>query len=59
MPEEFHHLELRKSPRGNAGRNRALDWIKQNASKAGVFYFADDDNSYDIRLFDEVRRTAN
>ncbi|XP_040067070.2 galactosylgalactosylxylosylprotein 3-beta-glucuronosyltransferase 2 [Ixodes scapularis] len=43
------------SGRGAAGRRRALQWLRQNASLPGVLYFADDDNTYDFRLFDEIR----
>lgn len=42
--------------RGCSQRNKALSWIKHNTSlHSGVIYFADDDNSYDIRLFSEIR----
>ena len=40
--------------RGCAQRNAGLTWIKNNV-KEGVMYFADDDNAYDMRLFDEIR----
>jgi hypothetical protein len=32
---------------------QGLSWLRKNAGH-GVVYFADDDNTYDIRLFDEV-----
>jgi len=44
-------------PRGVLQRNKGLDWLRQNPEDLhhqGVVYFADDDNSYDIRLFEEV-----
>ena len=44
-------------PRGVVQRNKALAWLRDNPDKlhsAGVVYFADDDNTYDIRLFEEV-----
>ncbi|KAF0302717.1 Galactosylgalactosylxylosylprotein 3-beta-glucuronosyltransferase P [Amphibalanus amphitrite] len=40
-------------PRGVASRNTGLSWVRSHAT-AGVVYFADDDNSYDIRIFTEV-----
>ena len=38
-------------------RNIALDYLTESvngADASGVVYFADDDNTYDSRLFDEV-----
>ena len=32
---------------------QALSWLRQHGGQ-GVLYFADDDNTYDIRLFHEV-----
>jgi len=54
MPEKYRTLKFK--PRGVSNRNAAIDWIRQHA-KSGVVYFADDDNSYDIRLFEEMRHT--
>lgn len=36
-----------------------MDWVLKNHdhAKDGVIYFADDDNTYDLRLFDELRKT--
>ncbi|KAI6218489.1 Galactosylgalactosylxylosylprotein 3-beta-glucuronosyltransferase [Aphelenchoides fujianensis] len=45
--------------RGWAQRNFALEYLRKNYAndeRGGVVYFADDDNSYDIRLFDEYIR---
>uniref|UniRef100_A0A1I8AVD9 Galactosylgalactosylxylosylprotein 3-beta-glucuronosyltransferase n=1 Tax=Steinernema glaseri TaxID=37863 RepID=A0A1I8AVD9_9BILA len=46
-----------KVPRGVAQRNQALSWIRTNfaGTVRGVVYFGDDDNTYDWRLFDEMR----
>ncbi|XP_069694044.1 galactosylgalactosylxylosylprotein 3-beta-glucuronosyltransferase P-like isoform X2 [Periplaneta americana] len=55
MPESFKKRKGPK-PRGVSNRNRGLDWIRANA-KSGVLYFADDDNTYDIQLFEEIRST--
>lgn len=47
-------------PKGIWQRNRALDWIRENLSdldRDGVIYFADDDNTYDLELFSEMRYT--
>ena len=44
--------------RGLQQRNIALNWIRHHVNKItsqlGVFYFADDDNAYDLQLFEEV-----
>lgn len=55
MPESFKKKKGAK-PRGVSNRNRGLQWLRTNA-KNGVFYFADDDNTYDIQLFEEIRTT--
>ena len=50
--------------RGVPQRNMGLNWIRsschtlleeQGVSCNGVVYFMDDDNKYDLRLFEEVR----
>ena len=43
--------------RGCSQRNAALQWIMENIEGDGVLYFADDDNAYDVRLFDELAKT--
>lgn len=56
MPAQF--LKHKIKPRGVANRRAALDWIRQNVNQ-GVLYFGDDDNTYDFRLFEEIRDTQN
>lgn len=49
-----------KYPKGVWQRNRALRWLRDNLmylDQDGVVYFADDDNTYDLALFDEMRQT--
>lgn len=44
-------------PRGVLQRNRALSWLRTNLDPEmdqGVVYFADDDNSYSLQIFNEV-----
>lgn len=53
MPKRYLADNKKKKPRGVANRNAALDWIREHATD-GVFYFADDDNTYDIRIFEQV-----
>jgi len=47
-------------PRGTMQRNLALRWLREtfnkNNSQPGIVYFADDDNTYSLELFEEVRR---
>ena len=46
-------------PRGVLQRNSGLAWLRSHLDTSqqahGVLYFADDDNTYDLRIFDEVR----
>lgn len=44
-------------PRGVANRRAAINWIRKNGKKPGVLYFGDDDNTFDLKLFDEIRYT--
>lgn len=53
MPAKYKQKKGVK-PRGVSNRNRGLKWIRANATE-GVFYFADDDNTYDLDLFTQVR----
>lgn len=43
-------------PRATEQRNVALAWLRQHRSTrdAGVVFFADDDNTYSLELFEEV-----
>ena len=59
-PEELRRRKgdrRRMKPRGLEQRNLALKWIRENIDPhqtKGVLYFADDDNTYDTQLFEEV-----
>ncbi|XP_031713031.1 galactosylgalactosylxylosylprotein 3-beta-glucuronosyltransferase 1 [Anarrhichthys ocellatus] len=48
-------------PRGTIQRNLALRWLREtfgiNSSQSGIVYFADDDNTYSLELFEEMRST--
>lgn len=47
-------------PRGTIQRNLGLRWLREtfssNNTQPGIVYFADDDNTYSLELFEEVRR---
>lgn len=46
-------------PRGVLQRNLALQWLRENVKDSdGVVYFADDDNTYALDLFHEIRSTT-
>ena len=49
--------------RGVEQRNLALQWLRKavtdgvlEGGERGVVYFGDDDNTYDVQLFEEVKR---
>ncbi|CAH8462469.1 unnamed protein product [Schistosoma bovis] len=47
-------------PKGILQRNLGLQWLRQNlilGRNKGVLYIADDDNSYNLRIFEEMRGT--
>lgn len=57
------HLRLKegeptwKKCRGVEQRNAAIEWLRGNVGNAeGVVYFGDDDNTYDVELFEQVGR---
>ncbi|XP_022220364.1 galactosylgalactosylxylosylprotein 3-beta-glucuronosyltransferase P isoform X3 [Drosophila obscura] len=53
MPEKYKQTKKAK-PRGVSNRNRGLEYLRQHATE-GVLYFADDDNTYDISIFEQMR----
>ena len=53
MPPQYR-AKTHNLPSGVANRNAGLMWTRAHAVLGGVLYFADDDNTYDIRLFEEV-----
>ncbi|XP_017075576.2 LOW QUALITY PROTEIN: galactosylgalactosylxylosylprotein 3-beta-glucuronosyltransferase S [Drosophila eugracilis] len=55
MPIKFRNEK--PAPRGVANRRAALQWLRQHNLTNGVLYFGDDDNTYDLRLFSEIRKT--
>ncbi|XP_061904354.1 galactosylgalactosylxylosylprotein 3-beta-glucuronosyltransferase 1 [Entelurus aequoreus] len=48
--------------KGTLQRNKALEWLREtfkvDDTHLGVVYFADDDNTYSLQLFDEMRWTT-
>lgn len=59
-PKPKKYVGKKKIGKGVFCRLKAMDWIRENAksiAEKGVIYLADDDNSYDLRLFDEIRKT--
>uniref|UniRef100_A0A1B6H6B8 Galactosylgalactosylxylosylprotein 3-beta-glucuronosyltransferase n=1 Tax=Homalodisca liturata TaxID=320908 RepID=A0A1B6H6B8_9HEMI len=62
-PAEWKHKPKEPNwvkPRGVLQRNRALAWLRDNLNPdtdRGVVYFVDDDNSYSLQIFSEMRFT--
>ncbi|CAG0921023.1 unnamed protein product, partial [Notodromas monacha] len=62
MPAYFERF-LRK-PKGVSGRRAALQWLRHHlkdldSQRAGILYFGDDDNTFDLKLFSELRKTMS
>ena len=65
MPFPCKHLfalssfaERKTRTRGASQRNAGLSQLlKEPIGDGDVIYFADDDNTYDVRLFDDIRKT--
>ncbi|XP_055902031.1 galactosylgalactosylxylosylprotein 3-beta-glucuronosyltransferase S isoform X1 [Eupeodes corollae] len=55
MPDIYRSLT--PNPRGVANRRAALNWLRQQKQTSGVLYFGDDDNTFDLKLFSEIRDT--
>lgn len=58
-PRPVTHRDKR-SGRGVSNRLKGLEWLREhftNTSNEGVIYFADDDNSYDVQVFEEMSTT--
>ena len=55
MPDVYRRYKY--VPRGVSNRRAALQWVKENGIDNGILYFLDDDNTIDVRLFDEMRDT--
>lgn len=53
MPSQYANRWFGPLPKGVANRNGAMKWLRCHATK-GVMYMADDDNTYDMRIFHEV-----
>ncbi|KAL3265392.1 hypothetical protein HHI36_009598 [Cryptolaemus montrouzieri] len=51
-----------KKHRGVEQRNAALKWIRDNVNPHGtkkIAFFMDDDNTYDVKLFEEIAKVRN
>ena len=52
-----YYKDSKWKPRGVLQRNAGLSWIREHHTVdncSGIVYFGDDDNSYDLRLFEKV-----
>lgn len=55
MPKSYR--KKKPMPRGVSNRRAAIQWLRQRNFTNGILYFGDDDNTYDLKLFSEIRDT--
>ena len=58
LNKETLKFERENKLRGQSQRNEGLKWLLAKNISTGVIYFADDDNTFDCRVFDELRTTT-
>ena len=63
-PMPTMYAKEKYKPRGVASRRAAYEWVMQNhrnifpdRQSEAVIFFADDDNTYDLEIFEEMRTT--
>jgi len=59
MPAVYRRNPAAATPRGVSNRRAALNWIRLNhdPDDVAVIYFGDDDNTFHLDLFREIRTT--
>ncbi|KAB7505557.1 putative beta-1,4-xylosyltransferase IRX9H, partial [Armadillidium nasatum] len=55
MPDVYRSWRSSQIPRGVSNRRAAIEWVKEHGLDNGVLYFLDDDNTINIKLFEEMR----
>ncbi|RXG67921.1 Galactosylgalactosylxylosylprotein 3-beta-glucuronosyltransferase S [Armadillidium vulgare] len=55
MPDVYRSWRSTQIPRGVSNRRAAIEWVKEHGLDNGVLYFLDDDNTINIKLFEEMR----
>ncbi|KAL9889262.1 galactosylgalactosylxylosylprotein 3-beta-glucuronosyltransferase S-like [Glossina fuscipes fuscipes] len=56
LPDVFYNAKF--EPQGFEDKEAGIKWLRTRNITTGILYFGNDDNTYDLKLFQEIRSTS-